>query len=270
MPWMQGIFLHSALYCGIMTEYVEKSCKDKVIGIVWQHLMLLVSLFFLALGVAVCIRSSLGSSVISSAPYAFTLAGESGLIPAWSLGMYTNILNVLLVGCQMLVLGRRFHPVQLLQLAVGVAFGILIDVSMSLTVFLDYTDILVRMGLMVAGATVMALGVAMEIRCASVTMPGEGLPAALSKKTGRPFPTMKIFVDVALVATAIVAMLLFFGEWRWNIVGIGTLFAAVYCGIAVKFISRRLTWFDRVLDYRPGFRRYLFGLARYLHGRSGE
>lgn len=250
-----------------MNEYTEKSRGERVIGFIWQHLMLLVSLFFLALGVAVCIRSSLGSSVISSAPYAFTLAGETGNAPNWSLGMYTNVLNVLLVGGQILVLGRQFHAVQLLQLAVGVAFGLLIDLSMILTAFLDYVDIVSRLSLMAGGATVMALGVAMEMRCASVTMPGEGLPAALSKKTGKPFPTMKIIVDVVLVAMAVIFMLLFFREWRWNIVGVGTLFAAVYCGIAVRVIGRRLAWFDRVLDYRPELPRYLFGLARYLHGK---
>lgn len=241
--------------------------KERVVGFIWQQIMLLVSLFFLALGVAVCIRSSLGSSVISSAPYAFTLAGENGLTPSLSLGMYTNILNVLLVIGQIIVLRRAFQPVQLLQLFIGVVFGVLIDASMILTEYLTTSDILIQLVEMVAGSSVMALGVAMEIRCASITMPGEGLPAALSKQTGRPFANMKICVDIALVLTAIVSMLLFFGEWQWNIVGVGTLFAAVYCGLAVKFINRHLSWFDRMLGYQPGFRRYFFGLAKYVQTR---
>ncbi|MCH5347410.1 MAG: hypothetical protein J1E63_09880 [Muribaculaceae bacterium] len=241
--------------------------KEKFISFAWQHLLLLVSLFFLALGVAICIRSCLGSSVISSAPYAFTLAGEAGMAPELSLGMYTNILNVILVACQIVVLGRQFHPVQLLQLFIGVVFGVLIDASMVLTSGLVADGLWWQLLAMIVGSTIMAVGVAMEIRCGSITMPGEGLPAALSRRTGRPFGTMKIYVDVALVATATAAMLLFFGEWRWNIVGIGTLFASVYCGAAVKFISRRLAWFDRLLGYQPGFRRYFFGLAKYIHSR---
>ena len=238
--------------------------RQRIIGFIWQHVLLLVSLFLLALGVAICIRSSLGSSVISSLPYSFALAGEDGLVPQLTLGMYTNILNVLLVLGQIVVLQKKFNPIQLLQLLIGVVFGVLIDLSMILTTFLITSDIILQLIEMIVGSSVMALGVAMEIRCASITMPGEGLPAALSKKTGKPFANMKIYVDLCLVLSAIISMFIFFGNWKWNIVGAGTLFAAIYCGMAVKFINKRLDWFDRLLGYQPGFRRYFFGLAHYI------
>lgn len=212
-----------------------------------QNFFLLVSLFFLAFGMALCVRSDLGSSVISSAPYAFYLAGLEGMAPPWSLGMYTNLLNVLLVMGQIAVLRKRYRAFQLLQLGIGVVFGVLIDISMMLTEVFISTEVYVRVLVMVAGATLMALGVAMEIRCASITMPGEGLPAALSRVTGRSFADMKIVTDVSLVALAVVSSLLFFGSWQWNIVGVGTLFAMVYIGLAVKVISRRLAWFDKLL-----------------------
>lgn len=212
-------------------------------------MLLLVALFFLACGVALCVRSDLGSSVISSAPYAFFLAGENGLAPDWTLGMYTNLLNVLLVLAQIAVLRRRYRPWQLLQLLIGVAFGMLIDISMAMTAFLEtVTNPYVRLMLMWGGSTLMALGVSMEMRCASITMPGEGLPAALSKVTGKSFANMKILTDIILVALAVTSCYLFFGNWRWNVVGIGTLFAMVYIGMAVKGISRHLGWFDRLLD----------------------
>lgn len=222
--------------------------KNKAFSFVRRQLLLLVSLFFLALGVAFCVRSDLGSSVISSAPYAFFLAGKKGLVPDWTLGMYTNLLNVLLVAGQILVLRRRYRPWQLLQLLIGVVFGVLIDASMAITsIFESVGEIELRLVIMFAGSTLMALGVSMEMRCASITMPGEGLPAALSKVTGKPFADMKILTDILLVTAAIVSSFLFFGEWMWNIVGGGTLFAMIYIGMAVKFISRHLGWFDRLL-----------------------
>ena len=222
--------------------------KNKAFSFVKRQLLLLVSLFFLALGVALCVRSDLGSSVISSAPYAFFLAGKKGLVPDWTLGMYTNLLNVLLVAGQILVLRRRYRPWQLLQLLIGVVFGVLIDASMAITsIFESVGEIELRLMIMFAGSTLMALGVSMEMRCASITMPGEGLPAALSKVTGKPFADMKILTDILLVTAAIVSSFLFFGEWMWNIVGGGTLFAMIYIGMAVKFISRHLGWFDRLL-----------------------
>ena len=39
----------------------------------------------------------------------------------------------------------------------------------------------------------------------------------------------------------------------------------LYVGLVVKAVGRRLGWFERLLAYRPGFRRYLFGLARLLY-----
>lgn len=38
--------------------------KEKIVSLLWQHLLLLVSLFIMTLGVALCVRSNLGSSVI--------------------------------------------------------------------------------------------------------------------------------------------------------------------------------------------------------------
>ena len=87
--------------------------KEKVIGFVWQHVLLLLSIFFVTLGVALCVRSNLGSGVISSIPMSFSLAGEAGLVPGLTIGGYTNIMNVILVMAQVLVLRRRFEPIQL-------------------------------------------------------------------------------------------------------------------------------------------------------------
>ena len=223
--------------------------KNKASSFAKRQLLLLSSLFFLSLGVALCVRSDLGSSVISSAPYAFFLAGKRQMVPEWSLGMYTNLLNVLLVIGQIIVLRRRYRLWQLLQLLIGVVFGVLIDASMSLTVYLEsISGLWPRLLIMLVGSTLMALGVSMEMRCASITMPGEGLPAALSKVSGKPFADMKILTDILLVAAAVASSFLFFGEWKWNIVGFGTLFAMIYIGMAVKIISRHLGWFDRLLE----------------------
>lgn len=85
------------------------SFSDKAIEFIWQHVLLIASMFFMTLGVALCVRSNLGSGVISSIPMAFTLAGEAGLAPAWTIGGYTNIMNIILVLAQILVLRRRIY-----------------------------------------------------------------------------------------------------------------------------------------------------------------
>ena len=84
------------------------------------------------------------------------------------------------------------------------------------------------------------------------------------KVTGWPFPKAKIRVDITLVVLAVLFCFLLLGSWKWEIVGIGTLFAMVYVGVTVRLFNKHLAWFDRLLHYRPGCRRYVYGLARYI------
>lgn len=200
--------------------------KEKVVSFCWQHLLLLLSLFVMTVGVAVCVRSMLGSSVI------------------W---------------------------VQLFQLVIGFLFGMLIDVNMRLTSWLMPVGLWQQALAQATGCTLLGIGIALEVRCGSVTMPGEGFPVAVSRTTGIDFSKVKIAVDILLVALGIAACYLFFGAWQWHIVGIGTLFAMFYVGIVVRLTGRHLGWFDRLLAYRPGFRRYIYGLARFIYnGKPAE
>ena len=239
--------------------------KDVAIGFVWQHLLLLLSMFFMTFGVALCVRSNLGSGVISSIPMSFTLAGEAGLAPGWTIGGYTNIMNIILVMAQVVVLRRRFEPIQFFQLLIGFIFGMFLDINMWLTSFFPYSTLADQIIAQLVGATVLGCAVAAEIRCGSVTMPGEGIQVAIACVTGKPFPVIKITVDTILVVLAVISGFCFFGTWPWTVVGPGTLFAMFYVGYVVKLVNPHLGWFDRLLDYRPGFRRYIYGLARFIY-----
>lgn len=240
--------------------------KKIVLSFCWQHLLLLVSLWIMTVGVAVCVRSGVGSSVISVLPYVFESAGAGGCgVPALTIGQYTYIMNGILVLGQILVLRRRFELVQLFQLLVGFVFGFLIDVNIALTQWLVPDAMWQKAIAQLAGCTILGIGIAFEVRCGSVTMPGEGFPVAVSKVTGAPFPKVKIFVDTSLVVLGVIACYAFFSAWQWQIIGFGTLFAMFYVGYAVKLAGRHLGWFDRLLAYQPGFRRYIYGLARYIY-----
>lgn len=239
--------------------------KERIISFVWQHILLLISLFIMTVGVAVCVRSMLGSSVISTLPYVFETAGKQMPgIPKLTIGQYTYIMNAVLVVGQIAVLRRKFEPVQLFQLLVGFVFGSLIDVNMWLTAWLVPAALWTKAIAQVIGCTILGIGIALEVHCGSVTMPGEGFPVAISNVTGVPFHKVKICVDISLVTLAVVFCYVFFGTWLWYIVGIGTLFAMVYVGMVVRAVSTHLSWFDRLLAYQPGFRRYVYGLARFL------
>lgn len=242
-----------------------RSGERDITGFLWQHLWLLISLFVMTFGVALCVRSALGSSVISTIPFVMTLAGEEGLTGPLTIGEWTYVMNFVLVGIQILILRKNFEPTQLFQLIIGFLFGWLLDLNMSLTSIFPTSEITGQIASQFVGCTVLGAGIAFEIKCGSVTMPGEGLPAAICKVTGKPFAKIKIIVDVTLVAIAVILGYVYFQRWLWQVVGIGTLFAMVYVGMVVKIITPRIKWFDRLLCYRPGFKRYLYGLARFLN-----
>jgi len=107
--------------------------KKRIVSFVWQHILLIASLYLMTLGVALCIKSNLGSSVISSLPLSFSLAGTTGLVPSLTVGGYTIVMNFVLVFLQILVLRSKFNPLQLFQLLIGFVFGWLIDVNMIVT-----------------------------------------------------------------------------------------------------------------------------------------
>lgn len=240
---------------------------DRVLSFVWQHVLLLVSLFVMTLGVALTIRSGLGSSVISSIPMDMTLAGEAGMAPALTIGDYTNLMNILLVVLQILILRRKFEKFQLFQLIIGTVFGWLLDLNMWLTSGINPTDFIGGAAAQLAGCVVLGVGIAFEIRCGSITMPGEGITVAVSRVCATPFAKTKIVVDTTLVLIAVMLGYIFFGRWLFNVIGVGTLFAMVFVGLVVRFVDRRIGWFTRLLHAVPGFRRTLYGLARFLPRR---
>lgn len=246
-------------------EYSDR--RGRVVAFVWQHLWLLISLFVMTAGVALCVRSALGSSVISTIPYVMTLAGTDSAVPALTIGEYTYLMNFVLVGGQLLLLRRRFEAVQLFQLVIGFLFGFLLDINMLLTSVFTLSSLWAQIAGQLAGCTILAFGIAMEVRCGSVTMPGEGFPVAITRVSRMTFAKAKIITDITLVIIAVVLGYSFFGRWLGEVVGPGTLFAMIYVGIAVRFVSRYMHWFDHLLHYRPGFRRYIYGLARFLPRR---
>jgi uncharacterized membrane protein YczE len=187
------------------------------------------------------------------------------MAPAMTIGQYTYCMNALFVVLQILILRRQFEPVQLFQLIIGFIFGMMLDFWMGLTAWLIPADFLQKVLTQLAGCVLLGTGIAFEVRCGSVTMPGEGISVAVSQVTHAEFPKVKISIDVLLVAIGVALSYIFFGAWQWHIIGVGTLVAMFFVGVVVKVVIRVTPWFERLLAYRPGFRRYIYGLARHLY-----
>lgn len=233
--------------------------KEKVLFFIRQQLLLLASLYVMTFGVSLFIRSCLGSSAISVTPLVWSTAGLAGIsvgsfhVPALTVGGYTIIMNFIFVILQILILRRRYKPIQLFQLVIGALFSVFLDVNMAITAPLmagpGPAGMAWGLFLVAVAGVVMGVGVACEVRCRSVMMPGEGIQVAIAQVSGREFSKVKIVVDTTLVALGLASCLVFYGTWRWDIVGLGTIISMVYIGIMVRVFSPHLGWFDRLLAF---------------------
>lgn len=224
-----------------------------------RYVVFTVSLFIISIGVALTLRSDLGSSAISLLPYTWSLAsgirtgiwGLTFVVPSWTIGQYTICMNTILVLLQIILLRREFRKIQLLQMATGLLFGFFIDLAMWLTAWLVWdssqSGYLLRIVQLLTAGAIIGFGTACEVRCNVLLLPGEGFCVALSKVTGMDFGKAKIHNDTTLVLIGIAFCFLFFHTWRWNIVGIATLVSMVYVGAMVRFFSFRLNGIDRML-----------------------
>lgn len=219
-----------------------------------QNLLLIAAVFVLAMGVSICIHSGLGSSPISVIPFVLSAAGGFEVsvfghvfnLPKLSIGMYTYGMHIFFVVLQLLILRRKFNPVQFFQLIIGFVFSAFLDLTMFLTSplhnFLSGSGLVVSfIGLLIGGG-IMGFGTAIEVRCKSVLMPGEGIYAAIAQVTKFEFAKIKIAGDITMVAIGVGLCFWTFGSWQWWIIGLGTLVSMFYVGASMRAFSPHVTW----------------------------
>lgn len=195
-----------------------------------RYLVFLLGLAIVALGVAFSIKADLGTSPITSLPYA-----ASELWPV-SVGTATVTMHVAFILAQFAILRRRFQLVQLLQLPVGLVFGVLIDGSLALVAGWPCGTYALKLVACAIGIMLVAIGVWLEVMADVVVLAGEGMVVALSRVLPVKFGYLKVAFDVALVLSAAVLSYCGLG----HVVGIreGTLAAALLTGLIVRALDR--------------------------------
>lgn len=190
---------------------------------------LCVALFVCALGVALITNAHLGTSPITSLPYALTF-----MLPL-SLGAFTFLSNIVFLIIQKMLLGRQFGLVQMMQLPAVFVFGLFIDFWMWATTPLMADNYPWQLAMCVAGSAVLGLGISLEIVCNATVLPGEGMVIAIAYRTRRMFGNIKVLFDISLVITAALLALLVLGE----VVGLreGTVLSAFLVGQFVKLTA---------------------------------
>ena len=129
--------------------------RNRVIEWGRHYLMLLLGLSLMSLGIAFSIRGALGTTPISSLPYVLSL-----LTPL-SVGALMILLSLVFVGLQIAILRRRFPPLQLLQIPVVIAFGVLNDAALWLLRDVTASTYWQQWLLAACGIVIVCIGVAL-------------------------------------------------------------------------------------------------------------
>lgn len=199
-----------------------------------RYLLLVVGLFFSALGVAFTKHGELGVSPISSVANVLSLK-----VTALSLGNWLIIWNCVLILGQIVILRRRFQPIQFLQIPLSFVFGWFTDLGMHLVEGIVVDVYPVRILMILIGTIVLGFGIALSVKANVIMNSGEAFVKAISDTIHKEFGNIKVAFDVSCVLAAVVLSMLLFG---WTIQGTreGTLIAALCTGWVVKFFSPRL------------------------------
>lgn len=202
-----------------------------------RYLVLTIGLFIMAFGVALSTKVNLGTSPISCVPFVLSM------VYPWTIGEITIAMNFLFIIFQIILLRRKFPPVQFLQVAVSFMFGYFTDLSMAMVAPLQVTAYPLQWLVCLLSFVFLAAGVFCEAKADVVMMSGEGVVSALSQTFHGDFARMKIFFDSFLVTIGICLSLWYFRD----LVGVreGTVAAALLVGSLVRFYSQKIHFLDK-------------------------
>ena len=193
--------------------------------------MYFVGLFIMTIGIALSVKSNLGVSPVSSIPYTMTCV--------WGIemGKATIIFHAALVLIQILLLRKRFKPINLLQVVVGIVFGYFTTFCNYLATFLPSTDnIAMRIVLMLVSTVFIAVGIFFYLPANLIPLAGEGVMQAVSDLTKIEFSKVKMGFDCSMVIISVITCLICIHSL--GSVGAGTVIAAFLVGFNLGRVNK--------------------------------
>jgi uncharacterized membrane protein YczE len=188
-------------------------------------------LYLITLGVAFSIKSGLGSAPVSSIPYAMDL------IWLINIGVATFIFHAVLVLIEWILLRDDFKRKHFLQVFVGVLFGVFTSFSVSLMEFIPPADtFLLALLMSILSIFFIAWGLFFYVPTNLIPLSVEGVTQAIAIVSNKPFPKVKVFIDITIVATALALSYGFLGQF--GSVGFGTILGALFIGTTVNYIHK--------------------------------
>ncbi len=200
----------------------------------FRYSVFVLGLYFLSLGIVLIVKSSLGTTPISSVNYVLSLNTPL------SLGAATFIINMLLILGQFWLvrgMGNKKDIFEiLLQVPFSFIFSLFIDFNMAIFGGIHLSNYYLCIGLLLTGCLIQAIGVVLELKPNVAIMSAEGFVKYASRRYNKDFGKLKVKFDISLVSLAALLSVAFCG----HIDGIreGTLIAALSTGYIVSILSK--------------------------------
>ena len=204
----------------------------------------ILGIIFIAIGINTTKLAQIGISPTSSFPRAIEA------VTSLSLGTATTIVCIGMVLVQMLILRKRFKPVNVLGIPLSIAFGWVIDFFGTdprtfghLLAGVPRPETYpMKLLCFIIGISILSFGVFLYSRVMWVLMPTDGLGRAIAEVTGKNFGDCKTMVDCGFVFCALMLQLVFLGGFKSFtenvVVREGTVIAAVLVGQVVKLLGK--------------------------------
>ena len=190
-------------------------------------------LLLVALGVAISLKSNLGTSPIACPPCAMNLKWGSITV-----GQFTWLVNFSLIFVQILLLRKRFRLSDLMQIPAVLLFGYLCDVCIWICQPLPANNYALQLIWNLVAIIITAIGLRIEINGNAWMLSGDKTCAVVSEVFNVSFSTVKVGFDIFFVGISVLfswyAFGQFFGNGEINIIREGTLLLAVLTGLCMK------------------------------------
>ena len=201
--------------------------------IVVRYLVATLGLVLVAFGVALSLKSNLGTAPVSCPPAVLNL--QWGAI---SFGTFTWMMHLVFIALQMAMKRKLWDVHYLLQLLAAFVFGYLCDFCIWIIKDVEVTSYLMRMVFCLLTVLLTAIGIRLEVIGNAWMLAGEKVVVVFSEVTGIKFSNAKIGEDVLLVVlSAVFAWICFgnpFGNGEHIVIREGTLILAVFTGLCMK------------------------------------
>ncbi len=198
-----------------------------------RYIVATVGLFIIAFGVALSLKSNLGTAPVSCPPAVLNLK-----FTTISVGTFTWMMHLVFIICQIILLGRKFKLSFLMQIPAAFVFGYLCDACIWILRDVQVTSYAMQMVFCILTVIVTAVGVKLEIAANAWMLAGEKTLVVISDVTGWKFSNIKVAFDIYLVVISALFAQLAFGVFSGDGVNIvireGTLILAVFTGLCMK------------------------------------